>query len=302
MKIKHRLMDIFSGRNKTLKCMSNEDDAGRKTKESSVTLDSHTKKIKTGVFEPTTLIDDKFKYSFVCHNKKERNRAKRLFEKEKGTIAWIDRELRSDDVFYDIGANIGVYTIFAALRLGESGSAFAFEPHIPNANSLIENIFLNGLEHKVRLVTSALTSKVGYNKFNYYSMNAASSTSQYGGDSYEGASFDPKFVEIKHGCSIDSLCSHGILQPPSIVKIDVDGLDYEILEGMHGLLASSEGPREIQIELGTDTKPKIIKLCEDVGYVLKEKHWTEAGLNFIAKGGEPENTPYNAIFCHPKYT
>lgn len=283
--------------------------SGARTQEASVEIDKREAgllavaaskfKANVGGMPPTVLSDGKYEYQFVCHTQKERNRASRLFEKEKGTIAWIDRELRPDDVFYDVGANIGTFTIFAGHRLGEKGRAYSFEPHIPNANSLIENIFLNKLEKKVRLVTLALTDHESYDNFNYHSMYAAASTSQYGGNSYEGVEFAPVFVEIKHGCSLDLLCTKGIIQPPNMVKIDVDGLDFEVLEGMRILMASSEGPRSIQIELGSDSKPKIMKLCEELGYVLKEKHWSQAGLDFIAKGNDPEDYPHNGIFCHP---
>lgn len=279
MKIKQRIINLLA-----------------KPNTSPAIVDSEQNKIK-----PTVLSDGKYEYQFVCHSQKERNRATRLFQKEKGTIAWIDRELRPDDVFYDVGANIGVFTIFAGLRLGSKGTAIAFEPHIPNANSLIENIFLNGLEKQARLVTLALTNQPSYDKFNYHSMHAAASTSQYGGNSYEGKEFTPLFVEIKHGCSLDLLCERGIIPPPNLVKIDVDGLDFEVLQGMQKLLASPDAPRSIQIELGSDSKPKIMQLCQEVGYILKEKHWSQAGLDFIAQGNNPEDYPHYGIFYHPNY-
>jgi FkbM family methyltransferase len=250
----------------------------------------------------TTLSDGKFQYRFVCHSDKERSRAERMFEKEKGTIAWLDHEIRPDDVFFDVGANIGVYTIFGARRIGQAGAVIAFEPHIPNANSLIENIFLNKQQRKVRLVTVALTNGERFANFNYQSMTVASSTSQFGGNAYEGQSFDPVFVEIKAGCTLDSLRSRGLVRAPDIVKIDVDGLDFEVLEGMRGLLNSPQRPRSIQIELGSDSKPMIMQMCADTGYVLKEKHWTTAGLAFIAKGNDPEDYPHYGIFYHPNRT
>jgi len=249
--------------------------------------------------DSVTLTDGAHEYKFVCHSQKERNRASRLFDKEKGTIEWLTRDLRPGDVFYDVGANIGTFTIFAGRRLGDTGRIIAFEPHIPNANSLIENIFLNGLEKKVRLVTAALTDRDGYNQFNYHSMYAGASTSQYGRHSYEGQSFDPLFVELKHGCTIDGLCGAKIIEPPNLVKIDVDGLDFEVLAGMRGVLASAARPRAVQIELGTESTPKIMGLCQELGYELRERHWTQAGLDFIAQGNAPEEYPHYGIFYHP---
>lgn len=289
MKIKKRVMDLF-------KSKTSLSSLAEHTNAPSNTYDYHDQN-KNFIL----LKDKKFDYQFVCHSKKERSRASRLFDKEKGTIAWIDRELRPDDIFYDIGANIGLYTIFAGLRLGEKGKAIAFEPHIPNANSLIENIFLNKLEKKIQLITAALTNVESYGKFNYHSMYASASISQYGGNSYEGQTFNPLFVEIKHGCSLDLLIMRGLIQPPHLIKIDVDGLDFEVLEGMRGLLSSPEAPRSIQVELGSDSKPKIMKFFQEIGYALKEKHWTQAGLDFIAQGNDPEDYPHYGIFYHPNY-
>lgn len=247
-----------------------------------------------------TVEDDRFAYRFVCHSQKEANRANRMLNKERGTIAWLDREVRPDDVFYDVGANIGVYTIFAGRRLGPGGAVYAFEPHIPNAASLLENIFLNGLQERVRLVSSALTNGERFDRFNYHSVNSASSTSQFGGNSYEGEVFEPVFVEIKHGCSLDHLIQIGAVPPPDLIKIDVDGLDFEVLDGMSKLLMSGRGPRSIQIELGSESKPKIMALCAKAGYELREKHWSAAGHTFIEEGGDPEDYPHYGIFYRPE--
>ena len=244
-----------------------------------------------------TLSDGEFEYLFACQSPKERRRAERMFEKEKGTIAWLKRELRPDDVFFDIGANMGVYTLFGARRLGSKGQVVAFEPHIPNANSLITNIMLNKLERNVLLVTSALTDTQKFDQFNYQSLVVASSTSQFGRNSYERETFDPVFVEIKHGCSLDKLLAFGAIPTPNVIKIDVDGLDYEVLVGMRDLLNSDRRPRSIQIELGSDSKPKIIELMQQSGYALLEKHWTQAGHDFIAKGNDPEDYPHYGIYA-----
>ncbi len=255
----------------------------------------------TEVAEPSTvtLNDGTYDYTFVCHSPKERRRALRMFDKEKGTIEWLRRELRPDDVFFDIGANIGVYTLFGARQIGTSGSGsvIAFEPHIPNASSLIENIMLNQLERKVQLVTSALTDTQRFDRFNYQSLVVSTSTSQFGRMEYEGESFDPVFAEIKHGCTVDMLHEAGAIPAPDIVKIDVDGLDFEVLAGMRNLINSAQRPRSIQVELGSDSKPKIAALFEETGYVLLEKHWSQAGLNFIAEGNDPEDHPHYGIYA-----
>lgn len=243
-----------------------------------------------------TLSDGEHEYKFSYTTPKERRRAERMFDKEKGTIAWLKREVRPDDIFYDIGANIGVYTIFGAHRIGAKGGVIAFEPHIPNAASLLQNIMLNKLHDRVKLVSSALTNGQRFDNFNYQSLMVATSTSQFGRSEYEGESFSPVFVEIKHGCSVDMLISLGAIPTPDLVKIDVDGLDFEVLDGMRELLKSDKRPRSIQVELGSDSKPKIMAILDETNYKLAEKHWSKAGLDFIEAGGDPEDYPHYGIF------
>ena len=68
-------------------------------------------------------------------------RAVTLFTKEPETIAWIDDRVLPGDVFYDIGANIGVFSLYSAKV--KKATVIAFEPHAKNYGILNENIFLN---------------------------------------------------------------------------------------------------------------------------------------------------------------
>ena len=71
---------------------------------------------------------------------------------------------------------------------------------------------------------------------------------------------------------------------------------FEVMEGMRGLMEWSERARSIQIELGKDSKPKIMQMCSELSYNLKEKHWTGAGIKFIAQGNDPGDYPDYGIF------
>src|SRR5262249_11802872 len=70
-------------------------------------------------------------YAFLCENLRDYARCAGIFLKEPGTCEWIDRTVREGGDFYDIGANIGVYSILAGHR-GPSGRVVAFEPHAGN--------------------------------------------------------------------------------------------------------------------------------------------------------------------------
>jgi hypothetical protein len=103
-------------------------------------------------------------------------------------------------------------------------------------------------------------------------------------------------MELKSGCKLDSLFRSGLLPAPDVVKIDVDGIELQVLQGMRDMLRAPRRPRSLQIELHFDTKAEIMKLCFDAGYVLKEKHWSASGLDSIAEGCDPEDCIYSAIF------
>jgi FkbM family methyltransferase len=245
-----------------------------------------------------SLKEDQYTYIFHCDTEKERRRAKRLFTKEKGTVNWIARDARPGDTFFDVGANIGLYTVYAAARIGNTGSVFAFEPHGVNFAALIKTIVANGFTDFVHPVSLPLGDTVRFGNFNYQSILASSSTSQFEGNSYEGKEFVPSLSELKYCVTVDHLIEQGVLAPADMVKIDVDGLDFEVLKGMEGMLRDSKRPRSLQVELGTDSMGPTLSLLDDIGYRVVEKHWTEAGLAHIERGLPAESYPHYAI-CWP---
>ncbi|MBX7246996.1 MAG: FkbM family methyltransferase, partial [Candidatus Sumerlaeaceae bacterium] len=78
----------------------------------------------------------------------------------------IHRELRPGQTFFDIGANAGFFTLVAALTVGPSGKCVAFEPLPENAESVREQVELNGLAH-CHLVQEAVTNRSGLADFSF---------------------------------------------------------------------------------------------------------------------------------------
>ena len=242
-----------------------------------------------------SLRDADYEYKFVYHTAEEKRRAERLFTKEPGTIKWLTTTLQPGDVFFDIGANIGSYTIFAGHRIGSTGAVYGFEPHLPNAISLLKNIEANSLRDRVRMIAIPLSDKDAFEEFQYFSLNPSRAHSQLGRHDMRGEQFDPAATELKHGWRLDTFISSGTLPIPSVVKIDVDGLEPQILGGMSELLRCPQRPRSIQIEVGEDAYQDITAHMERVGYVMVERHWTESGRQRVDADPSAE-LPYNAIF------
>jgi FkbM family methyltransferase len=216
-------------------------------------------------------------WRFRCESVREFNRCLKIFSKEPGTHAWITSGMKSGEVFYDIGANIGVYTVLAARQVAPGGKVYAFEPHAANFARLIDNITCNRLQDVVTACNVALDAEEGFAQFNYDSVDAGTSNSQFSTPSEETlkASSHP-IAELKFATTVDRLIATAGIPPPHHVKIDVDGNEYRILRGMADLLSTSAAPISIQVELNEPHTEEISKFLEGHRYRLIEKHYTRS--------------------------
>lgn len=235
---------------------------------------------------------------FVCTTRREFKRAVNLYGKEAGTIAWLQRELRPDDHFLDIGANIGVYTVYAARSLGTAGTVTAVEPHVVNAARLMDNIGVNGLGGRVSLLTCALADTSGIEYFYYRHADAGTSNSQLGRayDSH-GQPFEAAAREFKAVATVDELVATGRMLHPSLIKIDVDGIEPRVLEGMQEILTGADRPRSIQIEVGPQTLAGIESRLAEWGYQRQSEHYSKGGHRRLAAGEPRHSVSHNVIFA-----
>ena len=237
-------------------------------------------------------------HRFVCHNLEEYARAKSLTYKEPGTYRWLDREFGVGDVFYDIGANIGVYTLPAAARVGDEGRVVAFEPHVANTASLLRNVAANGYENRVTVISSALDSRDGFFPFRYSDWGSGSAMSQLDAsvDTF-GNPLAHVAVELKHATTIDSLLAAGAIPAATHVKIDVDGNELRVLEGMLGLLGSgTDAVRTLQVEVNLEEREELLAFMKGLDYDLSERHYSQSGESMLAGGLSADEVPFNAVF------
>jgi FkbM family methyltransferase len=244
-----------------------------------------------------TVKDGNVEYAFWCASFEEYLRAAELFHKEPDTVRWLRSELREGDVFYDIGANVGSYTIPAARAVGESGCVYAFEPHAANVASLLRNLTLNGVAHRVRVLSCALHETAGFFDFNYSDLSQGSAMSQLGSvrDPF-GHDIIPVASELKFSTTVDDLVERGLIKPASLVKIDVDGNELLVLRGMKELVSGDRRPRGIQVEVNVAERAELPAFLESCGFELAERHYTAAGRHELENANDPESVYFNGIF------
>ena len=241
--------------------------------------------------------DGQYDYRFRCETVREFNRCLKIFSKEPGTVDWIKQNVKSGDIFCDIGANIGVYSVLAASRTGKEGRVYAFEPHGANFARLIDNIALNNFQQVVFPNNFALNDKKGLFPFHYKSGTAGTSDSQLSSLRDEtNREESSQITELKYATTLDHLIDSGDIKSPQHIKIDVDGNEFLILAGMDHLLSGAQRPVSVQVEMNDPHKDRILEFMKDHGYQLIHKHFTRSAQRKINESMDSEKLGYNAVF------
>jgi len=153
-------------------------------------------------------------------------------QQEQGIVERLVDSLQEGDVAFDVGANVGFYTILLAHAVGQSGQVIAFEPNPESFLHLQDNLELN-TSRNVRAIRMALGDTDG---------EAWLYEGQENGDSSlvaqpPGTAFDRRVVETAAG---DSFRDAHKLPVPRVVKVDVEGYEYHVLQGLRFTLARPE--------------------------------------------------------------
>jgi FkbM family methyltransferase len=177
-------------------------------------------------------------------------RVKTLFSKEPETIDFINKfSNKKKIIFWDIGSNIGLYSIYAAV-IHKNIEVISFEPSITNLRTLGLNISRNKLTKKIKIITNPLSDKtncLSTMKETSSEEGSALNTFRENFD-FQGKSFKSKLEYQLLGLSIDYLIKRKILEVPDYIKIDIDGLEHLVLRGAKTILSSNK-IKKISIEL-----------------------------------------------------
>jgi FkbM family methyltransferase len=137
-------------------------------------------------------------------------------------------EIRTNDVIWDVGANIGFYTSIFSEKVGRLGAVIAFEPSPENLARLRTKT--QGLEN-VCIIAKALGHRVGFVSFTQ-SQDTCGVASRVTAD---GEALGAIRVPMSTG---DAIVRDNEAATPDVVKIDTEGFELEVLEGMPRLLAT----------------------------------------------------------------
>jgi len=188
---------------------------------------------------------------FDARGKAPASRGLRLLEKEPDTIRWIDNYISKGDVLYDVGANIGVFSLYAAKK---GIHVIAFEPESSNYHVLNRNIELNNFDHLITAYCVALHVENTCSILNLSSTEVGKSQHSFLRSTDDGhRELFPVLRQGAIGIAGDSLVEDYGLPYPDHIKIDVDGNEDHVIEGISRILGSGR-VKTVVIELNLRSK------------------------------------------------
>lgn len=206
---------------------------------------------------------------FSTPNALNKYRADTFSSKEPETLEWIDL-MSKDSVFWDIGANVGLYSCYAAKKCG--ARVFSFEPSVFNLELLGRNIFLNKLTDLVTIIPLPLAEKLGVSKLNMTTTQWGGALSTFGYDyGHDGLPMEKLFEFSTIGLSMTDAIRILQIPAPNYIKMDVDGIEHLILKGGLDVLSGVDG---VLIEINdhfTEQARDANAYLIEAGLILKEK-------------------------------
>ncbi|MGH8617883.1 MAG: FkbM family methyltransferase [Burkholderiales bacterium] len=215
----------------------------RKSAKAFVTLEQYEQ------IQPTaTLTDGDIEVVFCTPSQHTKWRIDSFFTKEPDTLEWI-RGFSAGEILVDVGANIGMYSVWAAKT--RDVRVFAFEPESQNYALLYRNIVANELAQQVTGYCLALAETSRYDRLHLSHFLLGGSGHMFGLEAdYQ---LRPRPSAVSQGCvsaTLDELVACGAVEAPHYIKLDVDGLEHAVLAGARGTLRSTR-LKSVLVEINT---------------------------------------------------
>jgi FkbM family methyltransferase len=176
----------------------------------------------------------------------------------------VARLLANDDVFWDIGANVGYFTLVAAAALADRGQIIAFEPGKNAYARLTENLSLNPYGN-IKTYPVAVSDREGEAVLHVSGDIADSSASLFQVGSHQAGH------EVCRTVALDQFLTAEGLRPPSLIKLDAEGAELAVLQGAKGLISQSPPMllmemEEKNLQAAGTSKAAIRQFLEGYGY------------------------------------
>lgn len=197
----------------------------------------------------------------ATHSQFEYDVRTRACAKEPWTVAFIEG-MKRGDVLWDVGANVGPYTLLAA-ALGHD--VVAIEPGMANSNALINNANLNRFDGRVYVVQVALGTTMERIAFKQDSTPGYTEGGMLALDCQQ-VTLDELVFNPQHG-----------LPPPTHIKIDVDGHELSVVSGAKRTLLESASLRALLVEVKLDLGERIADQLDGWGWRRVAIHNMRAG-------------------------
>lgn len=225
--------------------------------------------VKNILVKKQTVKYDGIELEFYAPNRINYYRIKTFSTKEPETLEWIST-FKKENVFWDIGANIGLYTCYAVKKTGSK--VYAFEPSVFNLELLAKNIFLNSISEKTTIIPFPLNDVLSVKPFFMSSTDWGGALSTFSKSiDHEGKLMKSIFQHKTVGMSIDNCIDILKFEKPNYIKIDVDGIEHLILKGAVNTLKNTES---ILIEVNDNFEEQAKNI---------EKYLLSAGFKLIQK-------------------
>jgi FkbM family methyltransferase len=234
--------------------------------------------------------------NFFTPNQLIKWRVETIFSKEPETIEWINTFEKKKNIFWDIGANIGLYSIYNSIK-NKNSTTIAFEPSTNNLRVLSRNISINKLDNKIKIFTLPLTKDpLNFMRMQESSLQEGSALHSFGEKfDFEGNKFRSKINYSLLGLSINYLLKNKILQIPNYIKLDVDGIEHLILQGGNDFL-NNKKIKSISVEVNENFKQQfnqVIKIMKKNNFKIRHK---KHNYKLFKKSGEKFLNTFNYVF------
>lgn len=172
--------------------------------------------------------------------------------------------LKPGDIFYDIGANAGYFTLVAAKAVGTSGKVIAFEPMTRSFNTVREQVALNSLEQICDVEKLAISNKESKAVLTIPTMNANAHLSEVIAPHINN---ELKVAAEEVTCtSLDNYITKHPNYKPTLIKIDIEGAEVLAIMGASELIASKDAPTFLITAHSVNLAHEVKVIFEKAGY------------------------------------